>query len=157
MVNRLWGWHFGRGLVASTENFGVLGDRPSHPDLLDWLARRFMESGWSVRKCTGSWCSPAPTKWTRLIPVWHPTARRARIPAKWTRKPSPLAFPDPAVEAEQVRDALLAAGGLLDASLGAKPSLRNREFVFNHTSRDHTNYKQSPPGALSPCDQEQCL
>ncbi len=48
-VNRVWRWHFGTGLVASTENFGALGDRPSHPELLDWLAHRFATSGWSTR------------------------------------------------------------------------------------------------------------
>src|SRR5205814_1179835 len=47
--NHVWRWHFGQGIVASTDNFGVLGDRPSHPKLLDWLARRFIEDGWSVK------------------------------------------------------------------------------------------------------------
>ncbi len=49
-VNRIWLQHFGRGLVDTASNFGQLGNRPSHPELLDWLAVRFMESGWSIKK-----------------------------------------------------------------------------------------------------------
>src|SRR5262249_32467346 len=49
IVNRIWLHHFGRGLVGTPSNFGKLGDRPSHPELLDYLACRFMESGWSLK------------------------------------------------------------------------------------------------------------
>ena len=50
MVNRLWQHHFGKGIVASPSDFGRNGDRPSHPDLLDWLAIQFMDQGWSLKK-----------------------------------------------------------------------------------------------------------
>jgi mono/diheme cytochrome c family protein len=49
MVNRIWQHHFGRGIVASTNNFGNIGDRPTHPELLDWLATRFMADGWKLK------------------------------------------------------------------------------------------------------------
>ena len=49
MVNRIWQHHFGRGLVRSTSNFGLQGDRPTHPELLDWLASEFVARGWSVK------------------------------------------------------------------------------------------------------------
>ena len=49
IVNRVWRWHFGRGLVASTDNFGHLGERPSHPQLLEWLAADFVRAGWSLK------------------------------------------------------------------------------------------------------------
>ncbi|MBZ2186404.1 MAG: DUF1549 and DUF1553 domain-containing protein [Bryobacter sp.] len=50
IVNRVWQWHFGEGLVRTANDFGVMGDKPSHPELLDWLAVWFMEQGWSLKK-----------------------------------------------------------------------------------------------------------
>jgi hypothetical protein len=50
MVNRIWQWHFGEGIVRTPDNFGKMGDRPSHPELLDYLATRFVEQGWSIKK-----------------------------------------------------------------------------------------------------------
>jgi len=49
MVNRIWQWHFGRGLVATPNDFGEMGERPTHPQLLDWLAHEFVASGWSIK------------------------------------------------------------------------------------------------------------
>ena len=50
MVNRIWHYHFGQGIVRTPNNFGALGQRPTHPELLDWLAKRFIDSGWSLKK-----------------------------------------------------------------------------------------------------------
>ncbi len=50
LVNRIWQWHFGRGLVATPNDFGSHGERPSHPELLDWLATEFVRQGWSLKK-----------------------------------------------------------------------------------------------------------
>lgn len=49
LVNRVWQWHFGRGIVGTPSNFGALGERPTHPELLDYLTCRFIESGWSLK------------------------------------------------------------------------------------------------------------
>ena len=49
MVNRIWQHHFGRGIVRSPNNFGYLGDRPTHPELLDWLASEFIKHGWHIK------------------------------------------------------------------------------------------------------------
>jgi hypothetical protein len=50
MVNRLWQHHFGEGIVRTPGNFGKMGERPSHPELLDWLALEFMRQGWSIKQ-----------------------------------------------------------------------------------------------------------
>src|SRR5207248_8793287 len=49
IVNRVWAWHFGRGIVGTASNFGQLGERPTHPELLDDLTARFVENGWSLK------------------------------------------------------------------------------------------------------------
>ena len=132
-VNRLWRWHFGEGIVRTTENFGVLGDRPSHPDLLDWLARYLIDNGWSTKQIH------------RLI-VHSSTYRQDSIhpqPASQIDPGNELLwkFPMKRLEAEQIHDSILAACGQLDQKLGGKTvPLRNRQFVFNHTSVDHTKY-----------------
>src|SRR5439155_13205806 len=50
IVNRIWQWHFGNGIVATPNNFGKMGKKPTHPELLDWLAGYFIEHGWSVKE-----------------------------------------------------------------------------------------------------------
>ena len=50
IVNRVWHHHFGRGIVATLDNFGKMGEQPTHPELLDWLAVEFMKRGWSIKQ-----------------------------------------------------------------------------------------------------------
>jgi hypothetical protein len=134
-VNRIWRWHFGTGIVATTENFGVLGDRPSHPELLDWLAAHFMEKGWSTRDLHRLILSSN----TYQMASVHPDEMAAsQIDGDnrllWK-------FRIQRLDAEQIRDSVLAVSGRLDGSLGGKTvPLRNRQFVFDHTSIDHTKY-----------------
>lgn len=133
-VNRLWRWHFGTGIVASTENFGRLGDRPSHPKLLDWLARRFMESGWSTKAMHRLMLSSS---------VYQMASKNVDATLAETDPENRLMwkFQLQRLEAEQIRDAILAVSGRLDTEPGGKTvPLRNRQFVFNHTSVDHTKY-----------------
>ena len=135
MVNRVWGWHFGKPLVSTTENFGKLGDRPSHPELLDWLARNFMENGWSLKHLH----KLILTSNVYQMDSNHPEAAQymQQDPENrllWKANLQRL-------EAEQIRDSILAVSGRLDTRLGGKTlPLRNRQFVFNHTSEDHTKY-----------------
>jgi hypothetical protein len=134
-VNRLWGWHFGAAIVTSTENFGRLGDRPSHPELLDWLARRFMESGWSTKEMHRLILASS----TYQMDSVHPKESAAididpenRLLWKFRLQ---------RLDAEQIRDSILAVSGRLEWAMGGKTvPLRNRQFVFDHTSIDHTKY-----------------
>jgi hypothetical protein len=144
-VNRVWRWHFGVGLVPSTENFGVLGDRPSHPELLDWLARRFMESGWSTKQLHRMILSSSVYQMASS----HP---RDELAASVDPENRLLwKFRLQRLESEQIRDAILATSGRLDESMGDKTvPLRNRQFVFNHTSVDHTKYDSLRRAAYLP-------
>ncbi len=144
IVNRIWRWHFGQGLVETTENFGVMGDRPSHPELLDWLACWFMENGWSIKKMN------------RLI-VLSNTYSQSTLPgsgAYTTVDPENELlsfFPLKRLEAESVRDAILSISGQIDTSLGGKSiPLRNRQMVFHHTSKDHVTYDSLRRSAYLP-------
>ena len=135
LVNRVWGWHFGTGLVSTTENFGVLGDSPSHPELLDWLSSWFVENGWSIKKLN------------RLI-VLSETYQRSSHPTSpdiaSTDPDNRLLshFPIQRLSAEAIRDSILVVSNRLDSEQGGKTvPLRNRQMVFNHTSKDHTTYE----------------
>ncbi len=135
-VNRIWRWHFGRGLVASTENFGVLGDAPSHPELLDWLARNFIESGWSTKDLHRLLLASSIYQMASTNPQSE-QAEQLDPENRWLWK-----FRRQRLEAEQLRDSLLAVSGRLDFTAGGKTvPLRNRQFVFNHTSEDFTTYE----------------
>ncbi|MEZ6118146.1 MAG: PSD1 and planctomycete cytochrome C domain-containing protein [Pirellulaceae bacterium] len=135
MVNRIWGWHFGQPLVTTTENFGVLGQRPSHPELLDWLAHHFMQSGWSIKQLHRQIVHSN----TYQMASSHPhsaTADAADAENRLLWK-----FPLQRMDAEQIRDSVLAVSNRLNLQLGGKTvPLRNRQFVFDHTSIDHTRY-----------------
>ncbi len=134
-VNRVWRWHFGHGLVGSTENFGLLGDRASHPELLDWLARFFIESGWSTKELHRLLLASNIYQMSALHPH-EDKALAVDSENQWLWK-----FRRVRLEAEQLRDALLFVSGQLDPRMGGKTvPLRNQQFVFNHTSEDYTKY-----------------
>ena len=133
-VNRLWRWHFGRGLVGTPDNFGTTGDRPTHPELLDWLAGWFMENGWSVKKLH------------RLIlasATYQMSSQAA--PSSLKRDPDNQLYsraPLRRLEAEPLRDAMLEISGLLDRQVGGSIwTFENYKLVFNHTSEDATSYE----------------
>lgn len=144
MVNRIWRWHFGSGLVASTDNFGVLGDRPSHPELLDWLAQRFIESGWSVKEMHRLILRSRVYQMQSLHPA-SVQSSAALDPREVDPENKMLShFPMLRLEAEQLRDAVLAvSSGLLHDKGGKTVPQRNKQFIFNHTSTDRVRYESA--------------
>ncbi len=134
MVNRVWQGHFGAGIVRTPDNFGTLGARPDHPELLDWLASRFVEDGWSVKSLH------------RRI-MLSDAYQRASLPGPGQNAPDPenrlLARANRRrLEAEPLRDSLLAVAGSLDLSMGGK-TLPHRHFTnlnANARSRDPRLY-----------------
>ena len=161
MVNRIWHGHFGHGLVRSTDNFGA-GELPSHPELLDWLAIRFIDNGWSIkamhrdimlsqtyqqasaelgarsaeRKTEGSVAAPSTLRDPRSEDpdnrlLWRMNRRR--------------------LEAEALRDAILAVTGKLDRSVGGNACIEvvvqaaevadaKRGFLVNRVNSHHAVY-----------------
>ncbi|MCB1092787.1 MAG: DUF1553 domain-containing protein, partial [Verrucomicrobiae bacterium] len=113
LVNRVWMHHFGKGLVVSAGDLGALGDKPSHPELLDWLATRFMDGGWSIKDLH------------RLIlssRVWKQESRRDSERERIDPDNRLLSRQNVRrLEAETLRDSLLAVSGHLNANVGGTP------------------------------------
>ena len=140
LVNRVWRWHFGRGLVASADNFGLLGEKPSHPELLDWLAKEFIHRKWSLKEMH------------RVILLSNTYQQSTHVSSEaatadpdnrlWSR------FPVRRLAAEEIRDSLLFVSGQLDATMGGSLlKVKNRGYLFDHTSIDTTDYN-SPRRSL---------
>ncbi len=119
MANRIWYWLFGRGIVPSVDNFGKMGNLPSHPELLDYLAQRFIDSGWSVKDLIREIVNSRTYRMSSQLHdqglsadpdnnlLWHMPRRR--------------------LDAESIRDSLLAAASSLDLTYGGshiKPGTR---------------------------------
>ncbi len=130
IVNRIWAHHFGVGLVSTPSDFGVMGTEPSHPELLDWLAAELMESGWSLKHVQ------------RLIvtsSTWRQsTGRNEQALAVDAGGRLLWRYPLRRVEAEVLRDTMLAASGSLDLTMGGPGYSAfepNTNYVRNYVPR----------------------
>jgi len=131
LVNRVWKHHFGRGLVETPSNFGAQGDRPTHPELLDDLAARFIQNGWSLKWLHRELMLSAAYQQSSAYAA--PPAQPARTPVRnlkpETRNLKPMdaenrllgRMPRRRLEVEAWRDAILSASGSLDRKLGGAP------------------------------------
>ncbi|MBM3726318.1 MAG: DUF1553 domain-containing protein [Acidobacteria bacterium] len=136
MANRVWHHHFGAGLVENPNDFGYNGGKPSHPELLDWLAAGFIRSGWSV-------------KWLHRAIVLSDTyqqssalqeeANASDANNRWLWRWAPRRL-----DAESVRDAMLAVSGSLNPNLGG-PSFRAFEVKFTGSYQNYTPVDREDP------------
>jgi cytochrome c553 len=101
MVNRIWKHHFGHGLVRSLGNFGKTGDRPTHPELLDWLACEFVRQGWSLKQMHRLMMTSSVYRQSSAVPTIADDRLLSQMPLR-------------RMEAEELRDALLFVAGQLD-------------------------------------------
>lgn len=124
IVNRVWQRHFARGIVPTPNDFGTLGEPPSHPELLDWLTRRFLDAGWKIKPLHALIMnSAAYRQTTRREPTAPLASRDGRATPEASVFSSPAEidptnrllwrFPPQRLDAEQVRDAMLAVSGEL--------------------------------------------
>ena len=137
MANRVWQQLFGRGIVATPDNFGFLGERPSHPELLDYIASRFVEDGWSIKGLV------------ELL-VTTRAYRMSSVPSAKALQADPTNallqhMPVRRLEAEAIRDSLLAISGKLDRSMyGAEPP--SRSMYAENESADDSVYGNNRRG-----------
>ncbi len=113
IVNRVWLLHFGEGIVATPEDFGTMGAAPSHPQLLDWLAREFVDSGWSIKHLHRLIMTSATYRQQSTVDEASQAQARAVDPDNrllWRQRVR-------RVDAEPLRDAMLSAAGMLDQQL----------------------------------------
>jgi hypothetical protein len=138
LVNRFWMHHFGKGLVATPADFGMQGERPSHPELLDWLAAEFMESGWNLKHLhrlilTSTAYRQVATRRQELDAVDPDNRLLGRMPVR-------------RLEAEAVRDSLLALSGRLSSWMHGPPSPVSLDSVGQHVIVSANQY--DPSGRL---------
>jgi len=132
-VNRIWRWHFGQALQPTTDNFGNLGGQPINQPLLDHLAKTFIDNGWSIKDLHRTIMSSSTY---RMSSNFNEAASKIDATNQYQWR-----FPVKRLEAEAIRDSILAVSGLLDRTMGGSMlPVKNREFLFNHTSKDLTKY-----------------
>ncbi len=110
LVNRVWRWHFGQGLVRSVDNFGKLGQLPSHPELLDWLAKQFLNDGGSVKSLQKRIMLSSVYQ---MSTQWNDQAAKTDPENQWLWR-----MPRRRMDAEVIRDSLLSVSGQLDLTMG---------------------------------------
>ena len=114
LVNRLWYWHFGEGIVATPGNFGKMGVPPTHPELLDWLATEFVRQGWSIKQMHRLIMKSETYKMASSFYNAENAEKDPNNKYMWR-------FPVRRLEGEAIRDVILSASGQLNLKAGGEP------------------------------------
>jgi len=125
IVNRVWHWHFGRGLVETPNDFGRMGSPPTHPELLDWLAVEFRDSGGSLKRLHKLIVTSAAY---RQVSTHRAAAARVDSDNRFLWRMN-----RPRLDAETIRDTLLAASGRLDLTMGGPSAM---QFKFDDPNKE---------------------
>ena len=133
VVNRIWQHHFGTGIVATPDNFGATGARPTHPELLDWLAVEFVQNGWSAKRLH---------KLIMTSTVYRQASRRATDSSDSNQLLSRMNLRR--LEAESLRDAVVAVSGQANYTMGGRPIL----LKTSKTGLQEVGDKNAPAGAF---------
>jgi len=139
IVNRIWHHHFGRGLVATLDNFGKVGERPTHPELLDWLAVEFVKRAWSLKEMHRLMMTSEAYQMASAYEDAETSERDPENRFLWKYRPQRL-------EAEIVRDSIVWVSGGIDLTVGGPP-------VFPYVpeeilaSQAHGIWRNQPDGA----------
>jgi hypothetical protein len=133
MVNRIWMWHFGQGLMRSPSNFGLRAEQPTHPDLLDYLASQLIKKGWSMKQMHRDIMNSATYQMASDVDFPESQQYAQQDPENrllWRRTRRRL-------EAEPIRDSILFVGGGLDLKIGGKaPDVNaNRRAIYLPVNR----------------------
>lgn len=133
-VNRIWQWHFGGGLVSTPDNFGRLGERPSHPELLDWLASRLIHNDWSIKQLHRQILLSATYRQASTRNPQSVDSANQLLPKMNRRR----------LEAEALRDSMLAVSGQLDRRIGGTGNnWKAKQFSVDDANNETANYQSN--------------
>jgi hypothetical protein len=144
MANRIWQHHFGRGLVPTPSDFGRQGQPPSHPELLDYLAQRFIDHGWSIKAMHRLIMSSRVYQQSSSAESKAVSSRSIDVENRYLAH-----YPRRRLDAESIRDSLLSVSGLIDRSMAGvhpfpKPAAwdytQHKPFKANYDSRHRSVY-----------------
>src|SRR5206468_7791187 len=142
MVNRIWQHHFGKGIVPTLDNFGKMGEQPTNPELLDWLAVEFMNRGWSIKQMHRLMMT---SEAYQMASRYNDAASAAKDP----NDDNLWRFRIQRLDAEIVRDSIMAAAGTIDLTMGGPPifpHIQEELLKAVSFSRIHGIYNNQPDG-----------